>query len=75
MDPHVACVNIADSKPDGFAKAQTHAVAGKEEDLVAQDSGCGKQLPHLFDREDIGNSGCLGRLDQGDIFPGFVQYP
>jgi len=25
--------------------------------------------------EDVGNPGCFGRLDQGDILPGFVQYP
>ena len=41
----------------------------------AQDPGCGKQLPHLLDREDIRDFGCLGRLDQGDVFPGLVQYP
>lgn len=75
MDPHVVRVNVADSEPDAFAKAQAHAVAGEEEDLVAQDPGCGKQMPHLLDGEDIGNSGCLGRFDQGDILPRLVQYP
>ena len=75
MDSHLVRVNIADSEPDAFAKAQAHAVAGEEEDFVAQDLGCGKQLPHLFGGQDIGDSGCFGRLDQGDIFPGFVQYP
>jgi len=42
MDPHVARVDVANSEPDALAKAQAHAVAGKEEDLVAQDPGCGK---------------------------------
>lgn len=75
MDPHLVRVNIADSEPDAFAKTQPHAVAGEKEDFVAQDRGCGKQLPHLCGGKDIGDSGYLGRLDQGDIFPGFVQYP
>jgi len=43
--------------------------------FVAQDHGCCQQLFHLHDGEDVGNPGCLGRLDQGDIFPGLVQYP
>jgi hypothetical protein len=75
MDPHLVRVNIADSEPDAFAKTQPHAVAGEKEDFVAQDRGCGKQLPHLFGGKDIRDSGYPGRLDQGDIFPGFVQYP
>ncbi len=44
MDPHVVRVNIADSEPDGLAKAQAHTVAGEKEDLVAQDPGRGKQF-------------------------------
>ena len=75
MDPHVVRVDVADGEPDAFAKAQAHAVAGKEEDLIAQDPGCGKQLPHLLDGENIRNSGCLGRFDQRDILPRLVQYP
>jgi len=74
MDPHVARVDVADSEPDALAKAQAHAVAGKEEDLVAQDPGRGKQLPHLLDGENIRDSGCLGRLDQGDVLPRFAQH-
>ena len=42
---------------------------------MAQDPGCGQQLFHLRDGEDVGNPGCFGRLDQGDVFPGFVQCP
>ncbi len=75
MDPHVVCVDVADSEPDAFAKAQAHAVGGEEEDFVAQDPGCGKQLPHLFGGKNIGDSGYPGRFDQRDILPGFVQYP
>ncbi len=75
MDPHVVRVDVADREPDAFAKAQAHAVAGKEEDLVAQDPGCGKQMPDLLDGEDVRDSGCLGRFDQGNILPGLVQNP
>jgi hypothetical protein len=49
MHPHVVRVNITDSKPDSLAKAQAHAVAGKEENLVAQLAGCRKQLSRLLD--------------------------
>jgi len=75
MHPHVMGVYITDSKPDSFAKAEAHAVDSKEENLVAQDIGGGKQFPRLLDGQDIGNSGCPGRLDQGNVFPGFMQYP
>jgi len=75
MNPHVLGVNIADGQPDSFTKTQTHAVGGKEEDLIAQPVGCGKQSVELFDGQNIRNPGCPGRFDQGNVFPGFVQYP
>ena len=74
VDPHVVRVDIADGEADTFTKAKPHAVAGKEKDPVTPYSGCGKQLPHLRDGEDIGYSGCPGRLDQGEALPGFAQY-
>ncbi len=50
-------------------------VAPQARQMITVASGCCKQLPHLPDREDVGDSECLGRLGQGDIFPGLVQYP
>jgi hypothetical protein len=49
MYAHIARVNIANRKPDALTKAQAHAVAGKEENLVAQLVGCCKQLSRLLD--------------------------
>jgi hypothetical protein len=42
MNPHVARVDVTNSELDALAQAQAHAVAGKEEDLVAQNPGRGK---------------------------------
>ncbi len=69
MHPHPVRVDIADGELDAFTQAQPHAVAGEKEDLVTQNAGCGKQLSHLFDRQDIRYSGGLGRFDQWEIFP------
>ena len=75
MNPHIDGVDIADSQPDSFAKAQPHAVGGKEKDFVAQPVGCGKQPVHLLNGQNIRDLGCLWRFDQGDVLPGFVQNP
>jgi hypothetical protein len=42
MNSHIDGVDITDSQPDSFAKAQPHAVCGKEKDFVAQFVGCGE---------------------------------
>jgi len=65
----------ADAQPDTFARTQAHAVSGKEKDLIAQPDGSGKQPLHLFNGQDIRDTGSLWRFDQGNCLPGFVEYP
>jgi len=74
MNPHVYGVYISHSQLDTFAKTQSHAVDGEEKDLIAQPVGCGKKLIYVIDGQDIRNPGCLWRLDQGDVMPGFIQH-
>jgi len=75
MDLHIFGIDIANGESDAFAKAQPHAVSGKEKDPVAQPVGRGKQTVQLLDGQDIRDPGSLWRFDQGDVLPGFVQYP
>ena len=62
-------VDIADLQAQALTEPQTETVQGKEEDLVAQDGGCGEHLPYLFNRKDVWNSRGFGWLDQRDILP------
>ena len=49
------------------------AVLGEIKHPVAQRADTGKQVLRLFDRDDIGQSLDLGRLDQTRYDPGLVQ--
>jgi len=74
MYSHICGVDVADCEPDTFTKPQTHAVQGEKENLIAQLIGSQEELSGLFYRENVGNSGRPGRLDQRDLVPGFIQY-
>jgi len=75
MNPHMGGINITNGEFDTLSKAQPHAVGSKEKDPVAQPVGCATQSVELLNRQDVGDPGSLRRFDQGDLFPGFVQYP
>jgi hypothetical protein len=74
MNPHVGGVYISHCQLYTFAKAQSHAVDCEEEDLITQPVGCDNELLYLIDGQNIRNPGCLWRLDQGDVMPGFIQH-
>ena len=65
MNPHVYGVYISHSQLDAFAKTEPHAVDSEEKDLIAQPVGCGKKPVHLFDGQDIRNSGSSCDLIRG----------
>jgi hypothetical protein len=75
MDPHVFPIDISDLKGNTLTKAEAQRVSSEKKDPITQLIRGSNQMMKLNNRQNVRDPGGLGRIDQGDIFPGFAQPP
>ena len=74
MHPLTRRIDVANLQRQPLAKAQTQAVQGEVEHPIAQRAGRGKQALCFVDRDDVGQSLRLRRLDQIGHRPRLAQH-